>query len=73
MFNRKWLRKLTHRFSQKDFVYHDKVPQGFLKTELIPVYVFDNDILMVNCGLHEKYKDYLVLVRPLELKGSKDA
>lgn len=49
----------------KDVKYNDPVPKGHLTIDQIPDKVFDNDIMLVNWGISERFKIHVVTATQL--------
>lgn len=62
-------RRVNYYFtSTKDVKFHDKVPKGFLTIDQIPDKVFDNDIMLVNWGISERFKVHVVTATQLNFE-----
>ena len=64
---RRLIRRLVYPFVQKDYVYNDYTPERYIKSEQLPDVVFERDVMLVNCGLHSKFKSFMVTATPLNL------
>lgn len=66
MFNfRRLIRKFKYYFGERDVVYNDPTPEGFLRSVDIPDIVFDRDVYLYTAGINKKLGVYKVIVQPL--------
>lgn len=62
-------RQMGYYFTKtKDVKYNDPVPKGFLTIDQIPDKVFDNDIMLVNWGISERFKVHVVTATQLNFE-----
>lgn len=61
---RRLIRKAKYYFGEREKVYNDPTPDGFLRSVDIPDVVFEREVILYTAGINRKLGVYKVIVQP---------